>query len=50
MHTALSVENGVNLKPYNTFGLPCQAQTLVRTAFGTATREAVQGLSQVPGP
>lgn len=30
MHTALSVENGVNLKPYNTFGLPCVAQSLVR--------------------
>ena len=30
MHTALAVENGVNLKPYNTFGLPCLAQTLVR--------------------
>ena len=30
MHTALAVENGVNLKPYNTFGLPCVAQTLVR--------------------
>jgi UDP-N-acetylmuramate dehydrogenase len=30
MHTALPVENGVNLKPYNTFGLPCVAQTLVR--------------------
>ena len=30
MHTALSVENGINLKPYNTFGLPCVAQTLVR--------------------
>ncbi len=30
MHTALSVENGVNLKPYNTFGLPSVAQTLVR--------------------
>ncbi len=30
MHTALAVENGVNLKPYNTFGLPSVAQTLVR--------------------
>ncbi len=30
MHTALAVENGVNLKPYNTFGLPSLAQTLVR--------------------
>jgi len=30
MHTALPVENGVNLKPYNTFGLPSLAQTLVR--------------------
>jgi UDP-N-acetylmuramate dehydrogenase len=30
MHSALAVENGVNLKPYNTFGLPCMAQTLVR--------------------
>ncbi|OGA85395.1 MAG: UDP-N-acetylenolpyruvoylglucosamine reductase [Burkholderiales bacterium RIFCSPHIGHO2_01_FULL_63_240] len=26
----MPVENGVNLKPYNTFGLPCVAQTLVR--------------------
>ena len=30
MHTALAVENGVNLKPYNTFGLPSLAQTMVR--------------------
>lgn len=30
MHTDLTVENGVNLKPYNTFGLPSLAQTLVR--------------------
>ena len=30
MRTALAVETGINLKPYNTFGLPCVAQTLVR--------------------
>jgi len=30
MHRALAVEHGVNLKPYNTFALPCTAHTLVR--------------------
>jgi UDP-N-acetylmuramate dehydrogenase len=30
MHSPLAVENGTNLKPYNTFGLPCVARTLVR--------------------
>ena len=30
MHSPLTVETGTSLKPYNTFGLPCVAQTLVR--------------------
>jgi UDP-N-acetylmuramate dehydrogenase len=30
MHSPITVETGTSLKPYNTFGLPCVAQTLVR--------------------
>ena len=41
MHTALSVENGVNLKPYNTFGLPCVAQTLVRVRSESDVKRVV---------
>jgi UDP-N-acetylmuramate dehydrogenase len=37
----MQVETGVNLKPYNTFGLPAVAQTLVRVASDADVRQVV---------
>ncbi len=41
MHSALAVERGVNLKPYNTFALPCMAHTLVRIRSEADVRRVV---------
>ncbi len=41
MHQPLSVERGVNLKPYNTFALPCLAHTLVRVHSDADVRRVV---------
>ena len=41
MHSALAVEHGVNLKPYNTFALPCTAHTLVRIRSEADVRHVV---------
>jgi UDP-N-acetylmuramate dehydrogenase len=41
MHSALAVEHGVNLKPYNTFALPCMARTLVRIRSEADVRRVV---------
>jgi len=41
MHSALAVEHGVNLKPYNTFALPCMAHTLVRIRSEADVRRVV---------
>ncbi|HET7526964.1 MAG TPA: FAD-binding protein, partial [Burkholderiaceae bacterium] len=37
----MHVEQGVNLKPYNTFGLPAVAHTLVRVASDADVRRVV---------
>jgi UDP-N-acetylmuramate dehydrogenase len=37
----MHIETGVNLKPYNTFGLPAVAQTLVRVAGDADVRQIV---------
>ncbi len=37
----MQIETGVNLKPYNTFGLPAVAQTLVRIASDADVRQVV---------
>ncbi len=37
----MHVESGVNLKPYNTFGLPAVANTLVRVASDAEVRQVV---------
>lgn len=41
MHSALAVEHGVNLKPYNTFALPCTAHTLVRIRSEADVRRVI---------
>ncbi len=41
MHSALAVEHGVNLKPFNTFALPCMAHTLVRIRSEADVRRVV---------
>jgi UDP-N-acetylmuramate dehydrogenase len=41
MHKPLAVEHGANLKPFNTFGLPCVAQTLVRITSDADVRRVV---------
>ena len=41
MHTPLAVERGTNLKPFNTFGLPSLAQTLVRITSDADVRRVV---------
>ncbi|HEX5373328.1 MAG TPA: UDP-N-acetylmuramate dehydrogenase [Aquabacterium sp.] len=41
MHTSLAVEHGTNLKPFNTFGLPCVAQTLVHITSDADVRRVV---------
>ena len=50
MQTAPAVENGVNLKPYNTFGLPCVAQTLVRIRSDADVRRVVDDPELGPAP
>jgi dihydroneopterin aldolase len=37
----MQIETGVSLKPYNTFGLPAVAQTLVRVASAEDIRQVV---------
>ena len=37
----MHIESGISLKPYNTFGLPAVAHTLVRIASDTDVREVV---------
>ena len=37
----MQIESGVSLKPYNTFGLPAVAQTLVRVSSDACVREVV---------
>jgi UDP-N-acetylmuramate dehydrogenase len=37
----MHIESGVSLKPYNTFGLPAVAQTLVRVASDADVRQVV---------
>ena len=37
----MQIETGVSLKPYNTFGLPAVAQTLVRVASAADVRQVV---------
>ena len=41
MHTPLAVEHGANLKQYNTFGLPSNAQALVRVTSESDVRRVV---------
>lgn len=41
MHTPLTVEHGANLKQYNTFGLPSNAQALVRITSESDVRRVV---------
>lgn len=41
MHTPLAVEHGANLKQYNTFGLPSNAQALVRITSESDVRRVV---------
>jgi UDP-N-acetylmuramate dehydrogenase len=41
MHTSMAVEHGANLKAFNTFGLPCVAQTLVRITSDADVRRVV---------
>jgi len=50
MQNAPAVENGVNLKPYNTFGLPCVAQTLVRIRCDADVRRVVDDPELGPAP
>ena len=40
-NSAMRIEKGVNLKPYNTFGLPAIARTLVRVASDADVRQVV---------
>ena len=37
----MQIETGVSLKPYNTFGLPAVARTLVRVASDADVRQVV---------
>ena len=37
----MQIESGVSLKPYNTFGLPAVAHTLVRIASDADVRRVV---------
>ena len=41
MHLPLAVDRGASLKPYNTFGLPAVARTLVRIASEADVRKVV---------
>ena len=41
MHSALLIERGISLKPYNTFGLPAMAQTMVRIGSEADVRRVV---------
>ncbi|MDE2076850.1 MAG: UDP-N-acetylmuramate dehydrogenase [Burkholderiales bacterium] len=41
MHQPLDVERGTSLRPYNTFGLPSQAHTLVRVSTEAQVRQIV---------
>mgnify|MGYP003342197436 CR=1 FL=1 len=41
MHSALLIERGVSLKPYNTFGLPATAQSMVRITSEADVRRVV---------
>src|SRR5438552_6873355 len=40
-NSLMRIESGVNLKPYNTFGLPAVAQTLVRVTGDADVRQVV---------
>jgi len=40
-NSAMQIESGVSLKPYNTFGLPAVAQTLVRVTSDADVRRVV---------
>nr|WP_257790060.1 UDP-N-acetylmuramate dehydrogenase [Piscinibacter gummiphilus] len=40
-NSAMQIESGVSLKPYNTFGLPAVAQTLVRITDDAGVRQVV---------
>src|SRR5438105_7111817 len=40
-NSRMHVEQGVNLRPYNTFGLPAVAHTLVRVASDSDVRRVV---------
>jgi UDP-N-acetylmuramate dehydrogenase len=50
MPQTLTVEHGANLKPFNTFGLPCVAQTLVRITSDADVRRVVDDPILGPGP
>jgi UDP-N-acetylmuramate dehydrogenase len=50
MHIPLPVEHGANLKAFNTFGLPCLAQTLVRITSDADVRRLVDDPALGPGP
>jgi UDP-N-acetylmuramate dehydrogenase len=50
MPQTLTVEHGTNLKPFNTFGLPCVAQTLVRITSDADVRRVVDDPILGPGP
>ena len=41
MHTSLAVEHGTNLRAFNTFGLPCTAQSLVRITCDADVRRVL---------
>ncbi len=41
MHTPLAVEHGTNLRAFNTFGLPCMAQSLVRITSDADVRRVL---------
>ena len=41
MRTSIAVEHGTNLKPFNTFGLPCVAQSLVRITSDADVRRVL---------
>ena len=47
----MQIESGVSLKPYNSFGLPAVARTLVRVASdGTRASVQVSGHSYMGAP
>jgi UDP-N-acetylmuramate dehydrogenase len=49
-NSAMRIESGANLKPYNTFGLPAVARTLVRVASDDDVRRIVADPTLGPAP